>query len=218
MRKGVITTSLSVGLATGLYGVSFGALAAAAGFSLIQIVLLSALMFSGASQFAFVSVIGSGGGAVGAISTAWLLGVRNGFYGIRMAAVLGPLGLLKVLAAQLTIDESTAVALSQRQPKLQRLGFWATGLAVFVFWNAATVLGALAGELVADPRDWGLDAAAAAAFLALIWPRLKNMPAISLALTAVLVAVALSAVVPTAFAILLAAALALVPWFQRAAA
>jgi predicted branched-subunit amino acid permease len=216
MNRVVLSTSISVGLATGLYGVSFGALASAAGFSLLQTVLLSTLMFSGASQFAFVSVIASGGTMAGAASTAWLLGVRNGFYGLRMAPVLGPLGLVRLLAAQLTIDESTAVAVSQRDEKTQRFGFWATGAAVFVFWNAATILGALIGDLVTDPRDWGLDAAAAAAFLALIWPRLRNLHALVLAGLAATFAVALSPVLPAGASILAAAAIALLPLFRRA--
>jgi predicted branched-subunit amino acid permease len=218
MNRSVLITSVSVGLATGLYGISFGALAAAAGFDLLQIVLLSTLMFSGASQFAFISVIASGGAPIGAISTAWLLGVRNGFYALRLAPELGPLGLTKLLAAQLTIDESTAVSLAQEGPKDRKLGFWATGIAVFVFWNSATIIGALLGGLVADPRDWGLDAAAAAAFLALIWPRLKNLSAISLAALAVVVAVALAPILPAGLSILAAGAIGLIPWFRRAAA
>jgi predicted branched-subunit amino acid permease len=217
MNRTVLSTSISVGLATGLYGISFGALSSAAGFSLIETIMLSTLMFSGASQFAFISVIAAGGSPAGAASTAWLLGVRNGFYGLRMAPVLGPLGLAKLLAAQLTIDESTAVALAQPEPKTQRLGFWATGIAVFVFWNTATIIGALLGDLVADPRDWGLDAAAAAAFLALIWPRLGNLPAIVLAALAAILAVALAPVLPAGLSILAAATVALAPVFRRAA-
>jgi predicted branched-subunit amino acid permease len=217
MNRTVLSTSISVGLATGLYGISFGALSSAAGFTLIQTVLLSTLMFSGASQFAFISVIAAGGTPAGAISTAWLLGVRNGFYGLRMAPLLGPLGLVRALAAQLTIDESTAVALAQGEQRSQRLGFWATGTAVFVFWNSATIIGALLGDLVADPRDWGLDAAAAAAFLALIWPRLRSLPAIALAALAAVLAVGLAPILPAGLSILAAATLALVPFFRRAA-
>jgi predicted branched-subunit amino acid permease len=216
MNRAVLSTSISVGLATGLYGISFGALAAAAGFDLVQIILLSTLMFSGGSQFAFIAVVASGGTLVGATSTAWLLGVRNGFYALRMAPVLGPLGLTRVLAAQFSIDESTAVALAQPDQRRQRLGFWATGAAVFVFWNLATVFGALLGDLVADPRDWGLDAAAAAAFLALIWPRLNNLPTIALAGLAAFLAVSLSPILPAGFSILAAALIILIPFFRRA--
>jgi predicted branched-subunit amino acid permease len=185
--KRVLSTSISVGLATGLYGISFGALAAVAGLDLLSIMLLSILMFSGGSQFAFIGVIAAGGAPVAAITSSWLLGVRNGFYAIRLNGVLEPKGLVKLFAAQLSIDESNGVSVAQSDLKSQRLGFWATGIAVFVFWNLATLLGALAGDFLGSAETWGLDAAAAAAFLGLVWPRLKDNKALALAAAAVAV-------------------------------
>jgi hypothetical protein len=116
--------------------------------------------------YAFIGVIGAGGGVPAAISSAWLLGVRNGFYALRLAPVIGPAGLWKLLAAQLTIDESNAVSAAQPQDSQKRIGFWLTGAAVYVFWNLMTVVGALLGAQIGNPSDWGLDAAAAAAFRA----------------------------------------------------
>ncbi|MEY3274440.1 MAG: hypothetical protein RLZZ279_572, partial [Actinomycetota bacterium] len=86
--------SLGVGIATGLYGISFGALAVAAGLEVWQAQLLSILMFSGGSQFAFIGVIASGGMASlpAAIASAWLLGIRNGFYALQVKPLLGALG------------------------------------------------------------------------------------------------------------------------------
>lgn len=176
-KSAVISTSVGVGLATGLYGVSFGALSVAAGLDVWQTQVLSLLMFSGGSQFAFIGIIaasGLGSVAIGAaVVSAWLLGIRNGFYAVRMAPILERVGLQKLIPALLTIDESTAVATAQSETSDQRKGFWFTGLAVFVFWNLATLLGAFLGDAIGDPATWGLDAAAAAAFLGLIWPRLK---------------------------------------------
>lgn len=170
-------------------------------------------MFSGASQFAFISIAPIN--PVSAIGAAWLLGVRNGFYGLRMAAVLGPIGFWKVLAAQLTIDESTAVSLAQPTLRSKRLGFWLTGAAVFIFWNAATLLGASIGDLLGSPTEWGLDAAAAAAFLALIWPRLKQHRAPQLALVAAITALLATPFLPAGIPILLAAVIASLPYFWR---
>ena len=126
-------------------------------------------MFSGGSQFAFIGVIAAAGGAgvasagIGAaIVSAWLLGVRNGFYAVRLGPILNKVGLKKLIPALLTIDESTAVATSQKEPKSQVKGFWLTGLAVFFFWNLMTLVGALLGNALGDPSRWGLDAAAAA--------------------------------------------------------
>jgi predicted branched-subunit amino acid permease len=126
--KRVLSTSISVGLATGLYGISFGALAAVAGLDLLSIMLLSILMFSGASQFAFIGVLAGGGAPISAITSSWLLGVRNGFYAMRLNSVLSPRGLMKVIAAQLSIDESNGVSAAQSDLKSQRYGFWATGI------------------------------------------------------------------------------------------
>lgn len=210
-RSSVTSISLGVGLATGLYGISFGALSVAAGLDIWQTQVLSLLMFSGGSQFAFVGVIAAAGGAgvasagVGAaIISAWLLGIRNGFYAVSLAPILNRVGLGKLIPAMLTIDESTAVATSQGEHKNQVRGFWLTGTAVFVFWNLMTLCGAILGDALGDPSAWGLDAAAAAAFLGLIWPRLKERQAVAVAAAALVIATAatpfLSAGVPVLLA------------------
>jgi len=159
----VVRQALSVGAATGTYGVSFGALSVASGLSVAQTCALSLLMFSGGSQFAFAAVVAAGGGPGAAVATAGFLGVRNGFYALQMAPLLAVRSWRRLLAAQLTIDESTAVGTAQPRSDLVRVGFWATGLAVFVLWNLMTLLGAVVGDALGDPRRYGLDAAAAAA-------------------------------------------------------
>lgn len=179
LRAAVWRQALSIGVATGAYGVSFGALAVSSGLSLAQACALSLLMFTGGSQFAFAGVVGAGGSGLAAVATAGLLGARNGFYGLQMSPLLRATGWRRALAAQVTIDESTAVATAQlaqhpRRLDLARLGFWTTAASVFVLWNLATLAGCLLGNALGDPRRFGLDAAAAAAFLALLWPRLRT--------------------------------------------
>lgn len=209
-RRAVVRQSLSVGAATGVYGVSFGALSVAAGLDLWQTVALSLLMFTGGSQFAFIGVLGAGGAPGAAVATAALLGARNALYGAALAPLLRGRGPRGWLAAHLTIDESTAVATAQPDAPLARRGFWWTGLSVFVLWNAFTVVGAVLGDALGDPARWGLDAAAPAAFLALLWPRLAGRPAQLVAAGAVLVALALTPVAPSGVPVLAAAAVALV--------
>ena len=212
-QQSVTAVSLGVGFATGLYGISFGALSVAAGLDLWQTMALSLLMFSGGSQFAFIGVVATGAGVVPAILSAWLLGVRNGFYAIRMNPVLSVRALLKPVAAQLTIDESNAVSLlGEPDRKKERLGFWLTGIAVFAFWNVFTFVGAVVGSQLGNPTDWGLDAAAAAAFLGLIWPRLNQSKLLVLAVASAFVATSLSAVLPAGIPVLLTAVLAVAFW------
>jgi predicted branched-subunit amino acid permease len=199
------STSVSVGVAVGLYGISFGALSSVAGLDLWQTMALSLLMFSGASQFAFVGVVAAGGAASlpGAIVSSWLLGVRNGFYAIRMAPLLEVRGAKRLVAAQLTIDESTGVALSRQDSTESRIGFWWTGVAVYVFWNAMTFVGALVGQQIGDPSQWGLDAVAAASFVGLVWPRLVDLVSRTIAGVAFIVAVLASPFVPSGIPVLL---------------
>lgn len=202
--------AISVGLATGAYGVSFGALSVAAGFDVLQTQALSALLFTGGSQFAIVSVIGAGGNPVAAVATSTMLGIRNGLYALETSRVLGVRGLRRLAAAHVTIDESTAVGLAQESPEARRVGFWWTGLAVFAFWNLMTLAGALLGNALGDPRTWGLDAAAAAAFVGLLWPRLRSGLTTATAVLAALIALLSYSWTPAGIPVLLAALAALV--------
>jgi predicted branched-subunit amino acid permease len=198
-----------VAAATGLYGVSFGALAVVAGLGVLQTMALSLLLFSGGSQFALIGVVAAGGSPVAAVATASLLGLRNALYGAVVSPLLRVGGWRRLVAAHVTIDESTAVGVTQRDPAAARAGFWAAGVGVFVLWNAFTLLGAVAGDALGDPRAWGLDAAAAAAFLALVWPRLASRRAQLVAALAVVTSTALIPVVPAGIPVLAAAAVAI---------
>lgn len=209
--------ALGVALATSAYGISFGALAVAAGLDVWQTCVLSLVMFTGGSQFAFIGVFGAGGIAAlpSAVASAVLLGVRNVAYGMRMSSIVGGGFWRRTAAAQITIDESTAVAISQETTALGRLGFWITGLGVFIGWNLTTLAGALLGDVLGDPKAWGLDAAAAAAFLALLWPRLKQRQAIAVGVAAAVVAAALTPVLMPGLPVLVAAVVAIiVGWFN----
>ncbi|MFM7889108.1 MAG: AzlC family ABC transporter permease [Actinomycetota bacterium] len=193
-RRTVLRDSLSVAIPVGSYGAAFGAAAVAGGFSVLQACALSLLLFSGASQFAVVGVIAGGGTPLSAIATGALLGIRNGLYGMRMAPILKLSGIRRFLGAQITIDESTGVALSQesRGEDAMRYGFFATGIGVFIFWNLFTFIGALSANSIGDPSSWGLDAAVPAAFLGLVWPRLVNNKTRIAALLSVLLALSLT--------------------------
>lgn len=204
--------SLAVGLAVSAYGVSFGALAVASGLDIWQTCVLSLIMFSGGSQFALIGVLATGGASAGpaAIAGATLLGLRNGLYAIRVSPLIGPGVLRRAAAAHLTIDESTAVATAQPTLAAQRVGFWATGAIIYVGWNLMTLVGAILGDLLGDVRQYGLDAAAGAAFLGLVWPRLRARQPVAVAVGAAVVATVLLPVLPQGVPVLVAALVALV--------
>jgi len=173
-RRGIARDGLGVGIATGLYGVSFGAVSVAAGLSVLQTCILSLVMFTGASQFAMVGVVAAGGPPLSGALTALMLGTRNTFYGLKLAPLLRFRGWRRPVTAHLVIDESTAMSVTRDSTADARVGFLSTGLAVFALWNLFTLGGAIAGDRIGDPRTYGLDAAVGAAFLALLWPRLAD--------------------------------------------
>lgn len=215
-RAAVIRQSVSVAIATGLYGISFGALSVASGLSVLQTCLLSLLLFSGGSQFALIGIIGGGGTAGAAVAAASLLGLRNALYGLQVGLVLKPRGWRRLAMAHLTIDESTAVGLSQSTHETRKLGFWVTGIGVFIGWNLMTLAGALAGNALGDPKRYGLDAAASAAFIALLWPRLRGREPIAIAVVAAVVTTVLLPVIPPGLPVLAAALVgAVIAWFWR---
>ncbi len=208
VRRTVAGRALGVGVAVGTYGISFGALATTSGLSVAQTCTLSVLTFTGGSQFALVGVLGGGGSAVAGTLTALLLGARNSLYSLRLAPTLHVTGARRLFAAHLVIDESTAMAISQDDERAARLAFWATGLSVFVCWNIATLVGALGATALGDPKKFGLDAAVGAAFLALLWPRLRDRSSWAVALAAAAVALALSPLLSPGIPVLVAGVVA----------
>lgn len=207
-----VRSGLSIAVAVGIYGVSFGALGVAAGLGVAQTCALSLLMFTGGSQFAFVGVIGGGGTGFSALAAATLLGLRNGVYGMQLEALLRPRRPMAPVYAQFTIDESMANATAQSDADEQRRGFWAAGLGVFVTWNLFTLVGAVAGNAMGDPARWGLDGAACAAFLGLLWPRLRGRDPIAIAVVCAFVTVVFTPFTPPGLPIIIAAVVAAGVW------
>ncbi|MGY1719319.1 AzlC family ABC transporter permease [Blastococcus sp. SYSU DS0552] len=173
-RSQTLRDAVGLGLAVGLYGIAFGAAADAAGLDVWQAMTLSAVMFTGASQFALVGVLGAGGSAAAAAGSALLLGTRNTVYGVRMAPLLAPRGpARRAGAAHWVIDETTAMAVAAPDRELGRLAFWATGATIYLGWNVTTLIGVLGASELGGAAEAALDAVVPAAFLALLWPRLR---------------------------------------------
>ena len=127
-----------------------------------------------------------------------------------MAPVLQVRGLKRLVAAQITIDESTGVALSQEHlgPREARQGFWLTGIGVYIFWNIFTLAGALGAQAMGNPAAWGLDAAVPAAFLGLLWPSLKSLHSNLVALFSALLTICLIPFTPNGVPVVVAAPIA----------
>lgn len=200
-----VRDGLLIAVAVGIVGVTFGVLARSAGLSTAKTCAMSLLVFTGASQFAVVGVLASGGSALAGFGAAVLLAARNTLYGPVVARSLGDPRWRRWLLAHFVIDESAGMAAAQRDPAAARRGFLATGIGVFVCWNLGTLLGALGGDVVGDPNRFGLDAAFPACFLALLAPHLRRRPGRASAAAAVGIALVAVPFVPVGVPILLAA-------------
>jgi predicted branched-subunit amino acid permease len=215
-RRAIRRDALGIAVAAGVYAVSFGVIATVSGLTALQTCVLSLTMFTGASQFAFVGVIGSGGLPYSGVATALLLGARNGLYGMRLAPILRPRGLRRPVTAQFVIDETTAMTIAQDRDDDARQAFWSTGIALFVLWNVGTAIGALAGPVIGDPATYGLDAAIPAAFVALLWPQLPDLASRLTAVLAVGLTLVLVPLVPIGIPVLAAGLVAVgVAMFER---
>jgi 4-azaleucine resistance transporter AzlC len=206
MTDRTLTGAAGIGVAVGVYGISFGVLAVAAGMTPAQACVMSMLVFTGASQFAFVGVLAGGGGALAAMGPAVMLALRNAAYGLSLAPILRGRLRDRVLAAQLVIDESTAMARAQVDPDAARRAFVATGVSVWLCWNAGTLAGALIGGGLGDPRALGLDAMFPAAFLALLAPQLRRPGAPVAAIAGAMIAVAVLPFAPAGVPVIAALA------------
>ncbi len=206
---------LVLGATVGVFGVTFGVLATASGLTVAQAAAMSLLTFTGASQFAVVGVVASGGSPLAALSGALLLAARNAVYGVALAPLLPGRLRARLVAAQLVIDESTAMASAQDDPDTARDAFWVTGLAVFVCWNLGTLLGAVSGQAIGDPGALGLDVAFPAGFLALLSSQLRHRPGRVAALAGGAIAILAIPTTSPGVPVLLAALGALPAWLLQ---
>jgi 4-azaleucine resistance transporter AzlC len=172
-RREILSAALILAAAVGVIAFVFGVGAVAAGGSVPQVVVMSLLVFTGASQFSAVGVVASGGSTGAALGGAMVLAARNTVYGLAMSRVITGSFPKRVLAAQFTIDETTAMAATQERPDEKRYAFWATGVLLFTFWNSGTLVGALVGSSI-EPATYGLDVAFPAAYVAMVLPLLRH--------------------------------------------
>ena len=206
-----VRDGLGLGLAVGVSGVAFGAAAVGSGLSVWQACALSLLAFTGASQFALAGVVAAGGSLLAGTAGAILLGSRNTLYGLRLAGVLRPRRARRLLVALGVIDETSAMTLAQPDPDAAKSAFTATFCTLYLTWNLATFAGAIGAGRVGSPQAFGLDVVGPAAFLALIYPRLRaGRTERVVALAGAGIALATAAVLPAGVPVILAAIAALV--------
>jgi predicted branched-subunit amino acid permease len=204
-RRRLRRQAVAIALAVSPFGVAFGAACAQAGVPWLAAMGFSTLVFTGGSQFAAISVLSDGGRAVTAITAGLLLALRSIAYGVLMSPHLSRRRLVRVLESQLMIDEAVAVSTATERSELRRYGYLWGGGSVFVLWNIATLVGAIALRDTGDAiTNWGLDATIPASFLALVWPRLLDSFHRATALVGAAIAFVTIPLVPAGLPIILA--------------
>ncbi len=199
-REGLI-----LAIAVGIVGLTFGVLADAAGLSLPQVMVMSAFLFTGASQFAAVSVIDDGGTGYAAVGSAMLLAARNSLYGPVVARLFGESTRSRAVSAHFVIDETTAMASVQDNDRNAADAFWWTAVWLWSLWNIGSICGALLGSVIGDPEAWGLDAAFPAAFLVLLAPHIRTRPGRVAATAGGALAIVMVPIAPAGVPVLVAA-------------
>jgi predicted branched-subunit amino acid permease len=201
-------------LAVAPFGVAFGIAATDAGLSAWETSAFSAFVFGGSAQFAAVDVIGDGGAAISAIVAGLLLNLRCLAYGVVMAPALGGGPRWKrALWSQVMVDQPAALGAAQPDRDLARYAYLVCGAYLFVFWNLATVIGAIALPSAGDVvTDWGLDGGIPAIFLALLWPRLRQPDQRRTAAAGAAIALALVPFTPAGLPVVGAAVGAVAGW------
>ena len=191
------------------FGASFGVLAVAAGMGKLAPIVMSATTFAGSGQFAAASILDEGGAVAAAIAAAVLLNSRYAPIGLSVAPLFHGPPWRRLLEAQLIVDESWALS-NRGEGHFDRGVLLGAGLVLYPCWVLSTTLGVLAGDLIGDPEQLGLDAAFPALFLALLVPLLRSRTAVAAALGGAAVALALVPFTPAGVPIIAAAAVCLI--------
>lgn len=213
VRAGV-RAALPLCIALVAFGASFGVLARANGFGVVAPLLMSMTTFTGASQFAVVSILGAGGGLGAAVVAAVLLASRYLPIGLTVAPALEGPPTGRFVQAQLVIDESWAVA-NRGDGSVDRGTLLGAGVALYLSWQLGTLIGLVSGDFIGDPNRLGLDAAFPALFLGLLVPQLRTRQAVLAAIAGASIALALTPFTRVGVPVVAASAACLAGWWRR---
>jgi 4-azaleucine resistance transporter AzlC len=187
--------ALPLVIPTALIGASFGVAAVTTGWGTLAPIVMSAIVFSGAAQFAVLAVLSAGGSVVTAIVAATLIASRFLAIGVALGPSMRGGTVRRALEGQAVVDASLILARTGEARYGVRRLLGAT-LPQFVGWQIGTIIGVLGGSRIPDPEKLGLDALFPAFFLALVWGELGNRGARVTAAVATLIAVVLIPIAP----------------------
>ena len=170
-RRQLATDAIGIGVSAVGFGFVYGLSAREAGFSIVEAMAMSTIVFAGAAQFAAVGYVASGLAWPGIILLTALLNARHLLYSAALAPWLREVPFARRAAmAHLLTDEAFALAIShfRRIGRTDQRGYWIGAfVATFIPWNLATLAGVVLGAQIADPARLGIDIIFPAAMIGL---------------------------------------------------
>ena len=191
------------------FGVSFGVLARAAGMGALAPIVFSATTWAGSAQFAVAAILSAGGAVASAITAAVLLNSRYLAMSAALAPSLAGSALRRALHGLGVVDESWALS-ARGDGTFDPDKLVGVALTLYPAWVLGTAVGAIGGDAIGDPEEFGLDAAFPALFLALMVTQLRTRQHVMAAILGGLVALALIPFTPAGVPIIAASAAAVV--------
>ena len=188
---------------------SFGVLAVDAGFTPLQAIVMSAIVFAGSAQFAALSVVAAGGGIGAAVTAASLMNSRFLAMNIALAPSLPGGPVKRAAQGQTTVDSSWAMA-AKGDGTFDRWFLFGASAVQYLTWFTGTLAGALSGDLIGDTEALGLDALFPTFFLALLIAELRDRRSRTAAALGAVIALALVPIAPPGIPILAASVAALI--------
>ncbi|NYE95188.1 4-azaleucine resistance transporter AzlC [Psychromicrobium silvestre] len=212
LDRALVRNIALVCLADALVGVSFGAIAVSTGLPLWVPVMLSLVVFAGASQFIFIGLVASGGNPFAAMLAGLLVNMRHVPLGFAVADAFGERLRDRLFGSYLMADETVAFTMTQQGTEKRRAAYWLCGIGLFLCWNLGTLLGAYGGGFIKDTNVLGLDAAFPAVLLALLLPSLTDAAIRRAAAIGAAIALVTSPFLPAGMPVILALVGVLAAW------
>lgn len=160
-------------------GVAFGVVGIASGISVLEIFLLSVLVYAGSAQFIFCGLYLAGAPVTAIIVTIFIVNLRHLLMSLTIAPYFIKHSTLRNIGfGTLLTDETFGVSVVSAAKEGRLGGKWMNGLNVTAYttWIAACTIGGIIGQWLPDPEKWGLDYALVAMFVALLVLTLESIP------------------------------------------
>ena len=154
-------------------GLSFGIIASSVGLNPFFVGAMSLFIYAGGAQFITVSMLSSGFPILSIVLATFLINSRMILMSMATVPFFKRYSVFKnIIIGTFLTDESFALGMNKQNYTNGRLTYeWfnTANLVSYFTWSVSSVLGALLGGIVKDPKALGLDFALVAMFIGLLY-------------------------------------------------